>query len=212
MRLGSRGSYIVPRSKTLSGLSAAVRQLTMDITILASTTPASGVIFDYGGDFDFYNAMSLWNPANLTVAVNNHNYETGINLNDGKDHRISASWNSAAGSLAVYDNGVLVRTFSNVATGRYLSGGGEVAIGGKPTESGNYDAGYTGGLIQRVSLAERTMTAAELARPMYQTLTGSAMAMDVVAQGGKIIDTTGRNQWDVLGDVSIVPAAGAPAR
>jgi hypothetical protein len=39
----------------------------------------------------------------------------------------------------------------------------------------------------RVSLAERTLTAEQLANPMFQTLSGSAMAMDVTSQGGNML-------------------------
>ena len=56
------------------------------------------------------------------------------------------------------------------------------------------------GQIFQVSLANRVLNAAEMVRPISQTLNaGSGMLIDVVAQGGTIVDTTGRHQIETGG-------------
>ena len=62
----------------------------------------------------------------LTVALQGRDYDTGLNVVDGKTHRVTVGWDSATGRLAVYDNGVLVRSFADVSKGVEIKGGGSM--------------------------------------------------------------------------------------
>ena len=176
--------------------------MTLDMSFIGSgSVPASSggagpVMLNYGSSADGHNAISLWNPRSLTIALLNRNYDTGVNVIDGQTHRVSATWDSATGRLAVFDNGRLVKTFDNVSKGQTIAAGGSFVVAHKDNGGGNYAPSEAfAGQIFRASLANKAVTDAEIVRPLNQALSGQpGMLIDLTGQGGTVVDATGRHQ------------------
>ena len=210
MKFSGSGTFARPVGSVLD-TRGDLRAFTLDMSFIGDgSVPASSggqgpVMFNYGGSADAHNAISLWNPRSLTIALLNQNLNTGINLIDGQTHRVTASWDSATGRIAIYDNGRLVKTFDDVSKGQVIRGGGSMVIAHKDNGNGNYAPGEAfAGQIFRTALANRAVTAAEAVRPLNQILdTASGLVIDVVAQGAKVLDTTGRHQIET-GGVTVI--------
>ncbi|AZP12276.1 LamG-like jellyroll fold domain-containing protein [Undibacterium parvum] len=187
--------------------------MTVEMTILGVPPPGGAVLFNYGNYVDDHNAFSLWNPGSLTVAILGNDFNTGLNLRDGQTHRVSVSWDGATQTLAVYDNGNLVKTFTGAGRGYALNGNAEMSIGVKNKSPGFFEEGTRfSGEILRTSVVQRAMTAAELATPVFQTMAGkSELLMDVTVENGKVVDTTGHHDMREAGGVSVTQAEVATA-
>ncbi len=186
-------------------------QMSLDMSFIGdgSIPAASGgtgpVMFNYGDSSNGHNAVSLWNPRSLTVALAGANYDTGINVVDGQTHRVTVSWNSATGALDVYDNGQLARSFTDVARGQTLAGNGFMVVAHKG-EPGQYSSGEAfAGQIFHTSFARTAVTAQQAASPLDRVLdTGNGLLLDARAQGSTIVETTGRQQIVTGGVQSVI--------
>lgn len=206
MQFSGPATYARPAGMNLN-TGGDLKAFTLDMTFIGDNgvAAASGgqgpVVFNYGSSGDAHNAISLWNPRSLTVALLGRDWNTGINLIDGLTHRVAVSWDSNTGALSVYDNGRLVKAFADVSKGQTIAGGGQMVVAHKDNGGGNYAPNEAfAGQIFRTSLANRALSAAELVRPINQQLNaGSGLLIDISAEGGRVVDTTGRHQIETNG-------------
>jgi prepilin-type N-terminal cleavage/methylation domain-containing protein len=206
MQFTGTGTYARPVGGALD-TGGDLRAVTLDMTFIGdnSVAAASGgagpVMFNYGSAADQHNGISLWNPRSLNVVINGQDLPVGINVIDGQTHRIAASWESATGTVNVYDNGKLIKTFTNIKTGQVIHGGGSLVVAHKDNGNNSYvpNEAFAGRIFQ-TSLASRVLSAAEMVRPISQTLNaGSGLLIDLVAKGSTIVDATRRHQIETGG-------------
>jgi hypothetical protein len=177
-----------------------------DGSIPASSGGQGPVMFNYGDGTNGHNAISLWNPHSLTVALQGRDYDTGRDVADGNTHRITTTWDSASGVLSVYDNGQLVKSWTGVSQGTPIAGGGSLVLAHKDNGGNNYNpAEAFSGRIFHASLANVAVDAAGAGRPLNQVLdTSRGMLVDIRAQGGSLADTTGRHTLQSGGVTAVV--------
>lgn len=167
----------------------------------ASTGP---VIFNYGTQTN-NNAISAWRPSNFTVAIAGKDYASGINIADGTNHRVTLGWESATGVLKIFDNGVLVKTFTGVAKGGTVPGMGHLVIGQKmnnPASGGGWNAGeHYSGQVFSTTLSTHAYSDQEISQaPVYTRNQG--IVADIRNQGAGMQDQTGTHQVGMQGDFS----------
>jgi hypothetical protein len=210
MKFSGSDTYVRPVGRNLN-TNGDLSAFTLDMSFIGdgSIAAASGglgpVMFNYGDATNNHNAISLWNPRSLTVAVGGSNYDTGVNVVDGKTHRITATWDGASGTLVVYDNGVVAQTFTGVAKGQTIHGGGAMVIAHKDN-GGTYSAVEAfAGQVFHTSLANVAVSAAQAAKPLNQVLDAkSGLLADFRAAGGSIVDTTGRHAVETGGVTQVI--------
>jgi hypothetical protein len=125
------------------------------------------------------------------------NQATGINLADGNSHRVTLTWNSAAGQLKVFDNGHLAATIENYHKGGTLPADAFMVLGQKWNHPGNTaDPGWSAtehyeGKIFNAAVGSRALTDAEVARaPLASQMhAGNGLLIDVRSVNGQLMDT-----------------------
>lgn len=113
-------------------------------TMLSYATPSST------------NEFLLWNPTSVKIEWKGSDIDTGVNVNDGQNHRISFTWESASGLMILYDNGVEAWR-GNHHQGEVLRGNGKLVLG---QDQDTYGGGFHHndafqGQIVTASLANR---------------------------------------------------------
>ena len=136
------------------------------------------------------------------MALQGRDYDTGLNVVDGKTHRVTVGWDSATGRLAVYDNGVLVRSFADVSKGVEIKGGGSMVLAHKDN-GGTYNAGEAfAGTIFGAAMATGAVTDQQAATPLNQLAAAKPnllIDMRVDSGTGAVVDTTGRHTMETGG-------------
>ena len=209
MRFSGQDVYVRPagdgRLDTDGDLSAFTLDMSFvgDGNIPAASGGAGPVMFNYGDASNGHNAFSLWNPRSLSVAVAGKNYDTGLNVVDGQTHRVTTTWDGTKGTLDVYDNGQLVKSFSDVAQGQKLAGNGFMVVAHKG-EPGAYSTSEAfNGQVFHASFANKAVSAQQAANPLHQSLDkDSGLLTDMRVEGSSIVDKTGRQQVVSGGGVS----------
>jgi prepilin-type N-terminal cleavage/methylation domain-containing protein len=210
MQFGGAGVYVRPSGPldTRGPLNAFTLDMSFigDGSIPASSGGQGPVMFNYGDGTNGHNALSLWNPHSLTVALLGHDYDTGRDVADGNTHRITTTWDSASGVLSVYDNGQLVKSWSGVSKGVPIPGGGSMVLAHKDNGGNSYNPSEAfAGRIFHASLANVAVDAAAASKPLNQVLDASrGMIVDVRAQGASVTDTTGRHTLQTGGVTAVV--------
>lgn len=201
MKFSGTDTYVRPANEILDTDGRPLDAFTMEISFIgdrnipAKTGKGGPVMFNYGDKSNLYNAISLWNPKSLTVALLNQNFDTGVNVADGLTHRISVSWDSASGHLAILDNGQVVKEWDNVKKGEIIPGNGRMVIAHKSTGGGAYNVieAFTGQIFN-VAIARVAVDNTDLRKPLNQVVdTGGGLLADFQIAGGTVVDTTGRH-------------------
>ena len=144
MQFAGAGVYVRPSGPL--DTKGPLNAFTLDLSFIGdgSIPPSSGgqgpVMFNYGDSSNSHNAISLWNPHSLTVALQGRDYDTGRNVADGNTHRITTTWSSASGVLSVYDNGQLVKSWTGASQGTTIAGSGSMVLAHKDNGGNNYNA------------------------------------------------------------------------
>lgn len=119
--------------------------------------------------------LRLWNPSSLHITFPGSRgvaeFDTGVNVDNGKSHRVTMSWQASDGALVLYDNGRAVWRQTGVNTNGVLPGNGQLVVGhGAPlgTEYGFLN-GYRGS-IANVALANKAITADQAASAPLHTV------------------------------------------
>jgi hypothetical protein len=155
-----------------------------------------------------FRGFSLWGPQSLHAQIGSMYYQTGVNVEDGKDHRLTMSWQQSGGTLVLYDNGREVWRKLGVNTGGTIGSNGRMMIGETDESAywgpGTYKNPYSGTIVN-AALARQVVTAAQAASgPLHNVFQASSGLLTDVVMGpdGKPIDTTGRATYTATGGVS----------
>lgn len=200
MKFSGTNTYVRPAGEILNTngpLDAFTVEMSFigDPNIAAASGGQGPVMFNYGDSSNSHNAISLWNPKSLTVALLGQNLDTGINVADGQTHRVSVSWDSKTGHLMVLDNGQVAKEWDNIKTGQTIPGDGHMVVAHKSNGDGTYNPGeaFTGQIFS-TAVAREAVSADELAKPLNQVLdSGSGLLADFQVAGGTVSDMTGRH-------------------
>lgn len=210
MQFAGAGVYVRPAGAldTKGPLNAFTLDMSFigDGSIPASSGGQGPVMFNYGDGTNGHNAISLWNPHSLTVAMQGRDYDTGRDVADGNTHRITTTWNSTNGVLTVYDNGQQVKSWTGVSQGTPIAGGGSMVLAHKDNGGNNYNpAEAFSGRIFHTSLANVAVDAAQAGRPLNQVVNvAKGLLIDIRAQGANVTDTTGRHTLQTGGVTAVV--------
>lgn len=207
LRFDGSGVYARPAGGVLNTSGRDLAAMTVEMSFIGdgSIPAASGgqgpVMFNYGTPATGHNALSLWNPKSLTVALMGRDYDTRVNVADGQTHRVTVSWDKATGSLTVYDNGRQVSQFQGVSKGADIPGGGTLVVAHKDNGGGSYNPNEAfSGQVFHAAVAERAVDAEQAKRPLSQVLDrATGLLIDIRAQNGQIADTTGRHTMESSG-------------
>ena len=179
-----------------------ITEFTMEFTVLGQHVANAGgtgpVIVNMGSAAN-NNLLSLWNPASMKIGGAG-NFDTGIDLGDGHSHRITLTWDSASGTLKVYDNGQHIVDVPDFHKGGAFPADVYAVLGGKmndPGTHGGFRAGeHYDGQIFNTALATHALGAAEIANaPLASQLDKtSGLLIDIRSVGGHFVDATGHIQ------------------
>jgi prepilin-type N-terminal cleavage/methylation domain-containing protein len=204
LKFDGPGVFARPAGRTLNTAGKDLSALTVEMSFIGdgSIPAASGgqgpVMLNYGSDSNSHNALSLWNPRSLTVAIMGRDYDTRVNVADGQTHRVTVSWDKVTGSLTVYDNGRQVSQFQDVSKGTDIPGGGSFVVAHKDNGGGSYNPNEAfAGQVFHAAVAARAVDADQVRRPLNQVMDkNSGLLIDVRAQNGQVVDTTGRHSME----------------
>jgi prepilin-type N-terminal cleavage/methylation domain-containing protein len=200
---GGLGRIQIDRIVTPAPLTA----LTLEFTVIGKAVPDTGagtgpVVVNIGSQTN-NNLLSLWNPGNMKVGGAGDR-ATGINLGDGRSHRVTLTWDSGSGNLLVYDNGELKSTIANYHRGEALPDLYAV-LGGKmndPANRGGFNAGeHFDGSIFNTALSTQALTPEQVKAGPLASQSGPAngLVLDVRAVGGQVVDSTGIHRLQPTG-------------
>jgi hypothetical protein len=189
----------------------AMSQLAAEFTVLGGPQVASDGL--HGATFMSYATAStpdefyVWNPADLTVRVNGHEYATGINTQaDGDSHRYTVLWDGATGNLRVMQDGVVAKTITGVAQGYQIPGDGKLVLA---QDQDRFGGGFEAkdafhGQILGASMARSLPDPAQLVgAPLGSVMQGqSGLIIDIGAQVGAFVDHTGHHQLEQQGAIA----------
>ena len=215
MKFAGPNTYVRPAGGILN-TGGPLSAFSLDMSFIGdgSTPAGSGgqgpVMFNYGDGTNGHNAISLWNPKSLTIAVMGRDYDTHINVADGQTHRLTTTWDKNTGQLTVYDNGRQVSQFSDVSKGVDIPGGGSMVVAHKDN-SGSYSPNEAfNGQVFHAAIANAAVSAEQAKNPLRQVLDKTnGLLADFRAQGGQFVDTTGRHQVESGGVTAHVTAVDA---
>jgi len=211
LQTGTNGRAVIPQINTGGNM----REMSLEFSVVGraagDAAGSSGpVIFNYG-DSSNNNLISAWRPNNLNIAFLDKGYDTGIDLTDGSNHRVTITWSSTTGTLKIFDNGVLKKTHNDVGRGAEISGDGHVVIGQKmnnPASGDGWNANeHYEGQIFGASFATQARDDASIAsEPLYTMARSEGLVMDVRAQGASLVDGQGNGNLQMQGDFSVTSA------
>jgi len=205
MRFSGNGRVTSSQNLNTNGDMTA---LTAEVVIMgdAKNDPNRSLL-SYATDVPF-RGFGIFDTSNLHISVSGRSYASGINVEDGRFHRLTVSWQQAGGTLVLYGNGREVWRRGGVNAGGTIAGNGRLTVGqddisaqaGSPT----YNNGYTG-VIVNAALSNRAVTAAQAASGSLHTVLqpDTGLVTDVVmGPDGKPRDLTGHATYTSTGGVS----------
>ena len=154
------------------------------------------------------NEFLVWDPSAIRITFHNSDISTGVNINDGQNHRVTVSWQSTTGALILYDNGVEMWR-KVVDQGGSLGGNGKLVLG---QDQDSYGGGFGTndafqGKIITASLANVAVTGGQIAAgPVHTALSPSTglIANVVLDQSGNAVDTTRKHTFTTGGNLVAV--------
>lgn len=163
-------------------------------------------IFSYASPANS-NAFLVWDPANVKITFGGQaDMATGLNINDGTNHRLTVSWDSRSGAMTLYDNGRQV--WQGVTNrGGSLEGNGKLVLAqDQDSFGGGFDpADAFQGQIVSAAMASATSSAAQVASgpiQTYFTKDNALVTQAVMDASGRVIDTTGRHTYATGGTLT----------
>lgn len=190
----------------------AITSLTAEIAVVGGQQVAAGsghgaTMFSYASHSDT-NAFLIWNPESVTVEFGNQNLDTGLNINDGQNHRVTVTWESSTGETIVYDNGQ--EAWRGTANqGGTLGGNGKLVLG---QDQDSYGGGFGTndafqGKIITASMARVAVPGTNIGNGPVHTAVdaqGGLITNVVIDSQGRATDTTGQQQFEIGGSLTSV--------
>lgn len=188
-----------------------MREFTAEVAIVGGTQVAAAA--GHGATILSYatrsqtNEFLIWNPSSLTIEFKNVDINTHVNVNDGQNHRLTTTWQSATGALILYDNGKEVWR-GTVNQGGTIGGNGKLVLG---QDQDSYGGGFGTndafqGKIITASLASAAATGAQVGGGPIQTTFNSnnGLITNVVLDtNGQPVDTTQRHTYTAGGSMTV---------
>lgn len=187
-----------------------MRSFTAEVSIVggaqAPSIPGHGPTIVSYATRSSTNEFLIWNPDSLTVTLKNRDIDTHVSVNDGQNHRVTVTWQSAGGVLILYDNGREVwRGAANA--GDVIGGNGKLVLGqDQDTYGGGFGTNdaYQGKIIT-ASLATTAVSGAQLAAGPVHTALDPAQGLVtsvVLDANGRPVDSTGRATYTAGGSLT----------
>lgn len=188
-----------------------LREFTAEVAIVGGTQVAAAA--GHGATILSYatksqtNEFLIWNPTSLTIEFKNVDYDSHVNVNDGRNHRLTVTWQSASGDLILYDNGKEVWR-ATVNKGGVLGGNGKLVLG---QDQDSYGGGFGTndayqGKIITASLASAAATGAQVGGGPIQTAFNAQNGLItnvVLDANGQPVDTTQRHTYAAGGSMTV---------
>ncbi len=213
IRFGQSGRGYITSTGTLP-TGSNLRAFTAEVVIAGGQAPSNNVgaatLMSYyiaGSGVVPSSELSLWNPSSLHITFPGSRgvaeFDTGVNVDDGKSHRVTMSWQASDGALVLYDNGRAVWRQSGINTNGALPGNGQLVLGHGAPSGGEYGFlnGYRGS-IANAALANKAITADQAAAgPLHTVLKpNSGLLTDMqIGPYGLPFDTTSNARYGVRG-------------
>ena len=188
-----------------------LREFTFEIAVVGGQQVANqgihgATIFSYASPANA-NAFLIWDPANVKITfAGQRDAVTGLNINDGANHRLTMSWESASGTMTLYDNGR--QAWQGVLNrGGALGGNGKLVLAqDQDSFGGGFDpADAFQGQIVTAALAAAASSAAQVASGPVQTYfnkDNGLITQAVMDASGNVVDATGRHTYSTGGALS----------
>lgn len=188
-----------------------LRAFTFEIAVVGGQQVANqgihgATIFSYASHSN-NNEFLIWDPGNVKVTfAGQRDAVTGLNINDGANHRLTMTWDSASGAMTLYDNGRQVwRGVLN--QGGVLGGNGKLVLAqDQDSYGGGFDpADAFQGKIVTAALASAASTAAQVGAGPVQTYFNKDNALitqAVMDAQGRVTDATGRHTYTTGGSIT----------
>jgi hypothetical protein len=200
--------YVMNNGNLATG--GALRALTVEVALLGGqqvgATDWHGATLLSYASAERNNELMLWNPDALIITLHDHDLKTNINVNDGKAHRISVSWDGATGNVALYDNGVPAWS-GNYGQGAAMGGFGKLVLGqDQDTLGGGFHTNDAfQGQIFSAALANKAITAEQMqAGPLGSVLENDkSLVTDILVSGNRITDATRQNTYTMGGATTV---------
>lgn len=188
-----------------------LRAFTFEVAVVGGPQVANqgihgATIFSYASKANA-NEFLLWDPANVKISFNGlPDVATGVNINDGSNHRLTTTWDSASGTATLFDNGRLA--WQGVLNrGGVLRGNGQLVLA---QDQDSYGGGFAPedafqGKIVTAAFASAASTATQAASgpiQTYFTATTGLITQAVMDSQGQVIDATGRQTYTSGGALS----------
>ncbi len=188
-----------------------LRAFTFEIAVVGGAQVATqgihgATIFSYASQANA-NEFLIWDPSNVKITFAGlPDAVTGLNINDGANHRLTMSWDSASGHMTLYDNGRQAWQ-GTLNRGGVLRGNGKLALAqDQDSFGGGFDpADAFQGQIVTAAMASAASSAAQVASGPIQTYFNKDNALitqAVMDASGRVVDTTGRHTWTSGGALS----------
>jgi hypothetical protein len=129
-----------------------------------------------------------------------------VNINDGANHRLTVTWDSATGTATLYDNGRQAWQ-GELNRGGVLRGNGKLVLA---QDQDSYGGGFDPrdafqGKIVTAALASAASTAAQAGSGPIQTYftpNNGLITQAVMDDQGRVVDATGRHTYTTGGSLS----------
>ncbi|MGE0330520.1 MAG: prepilin-type N-terminal cleavage/methylation domain-containing protein [Ramlibacter sp.] len=188
-----------------------LRAFTFEIAVVGGAqVPNQGIhgatIFSYASQANA-NEFLIWDPSNVKLTFTGlPDAVTGLNINDGANHRLTMSWDSVSGRMTLYDNGRQAWQ-GTLNQGGVLRGNGKMVLAqDQDSFGGGFDpADAFQGQIVTAALASAASSAAQVASGPIQTYFNKDNALitqAVMDASGQVVDATGRHTWTSGGALS----------
>jgi prepilin-type N-terminal cleavage/methylation domain-containing protein len=181
-----------------------LRAFTFEIAVVGGAQVANqgihgATIFSYGTRAN-NNEFLIWDPSNVKITFAGlPDAVTGLNINDGANHRLTTAWDSSTGTMTLYDNGR--QAWQGVLNrGGVLGGNGKLVLAqDQDSYGGGFDpADAFQGKIVTTAFASAASTAAQVGSGPIQTYftkdTG-LITQAVMDDQGNVIDATGHHTY-----------------
>ncbi|MEZ5670021.1 MAG: cadherin domain-containing protein [Alphaproteobacteria bacterium] len=172
--------YATNGGDIVGGLTALTIETTFSATTLGST----------GSPLFSYNVVGASDEIELSVYTNNGgphfqfevseetafalDYDASV-LFDGKEHQVSATWDSATGAWEIYVDGSRIASGTGIATGATIASGGTIVLGQEQDSlGGGFDnTSVFEGTIHDVRIFDDVRTAQEIADNVFGQVEGT---------------------------------------
>ncbi len=191
-------------SALLGGRTAFTLEVLLSIDTPSSTVSNHLLSYAVNGVADNEVAFAITPGGRVQVSIHETDYYTTSSfaqLVDGSVHRVSATWDSATGGMAIYVDGTLADSFTGVAPGYTIATGGTLLLGqDQDIELGNFNAAqalpgtlYDARIFGNVRTPTEISSNAQATVPYNETGLLANWTFNDLSTGGLVMDSVAAN-------------------